>query len=296
MANPLKIMALIVSHNRREATLSIISTLNTLVRNAELVLLTIILFDDGSTDQTLAAVRNSFPNVLVMQGDGSFFWNRGLHRSWMEALNHPHDAVLWLNDDVVIDKNIFAKVTTFWNQAERRRPDRRFILVGATRDSRQNITYGGHIKKNRIFSFKIDLVSPGTDLLPIDTFNGNFVIVPREVTQVIGLNDPTYHHNFGDVDYGLRARKAGIDVLLLPGTVGVCERNIRKYEYGYGSPNLSTFEQWTKVNSHHGLPPRSWFRFTRRHSGLYFPLHFFLPYRHLIIPRLGRSQLRNQAR
>lgn len=291
MSKALHITALIVSHNRRETTLKAIRAL---IRNAGQLSLTIVLFDDGSTDQTSAAVQNSFPEVIVRHGDGTFFWNKGLYQSWLVALDQPSDAVLWLNDDVTIDEKIFETVLDCWHLAERRRPDRHFILVGATRDSRQEVTYGGRVRRYSCLSYKLDLVTPGTDLIPIDTFNGNFVIVPREVTEVIGLNDPVYHHNFGDVDYGLRARKAGVDVLLLPGTVGTCARNTQKYEQGYGSPNLGIFEQWRKVNSHHGLPLRNWFRFTRRHSGLCFPIHFIAPYRHLVIPRWSRTALFNR--
>lgn len=285
-----QITALIVSHNRRETTLNAVRNLT---RNSGSLSLTILLFDDGSTDRTAASVQESFPEVIVKHGDGTFFWNRGLHQSWLEALDQPSDAVLWLNDDVMTDEDVFEKILACWHEAARRRPDRRFILVGATRDSRQNITYGGQIRRDSILSYKLELVTPGADLVTIDTFNGNFVIVPREVTQVIGLNDPAYHHNFGDIDYGLRARKAGIDVLLLPGTIGICERNTLKDERGYGSPSLSIFEQWKKINSLHGLPPRNWFRFTRRHSGWYFPIHFLAPYRHLVIPRWWRAALRD---
>jgi GT2 family glycosyltransferase len=287
MSKALKITALIVSYNRRETTLNAIRAL---IRNSGRVSLTIVLFDDGSKDQTSESVKESFPEVIVKRGDGTFFWNGGLHQSWLEALNQRSDAVLWLNDDVTIDENVFEKILACWHVAATRRPDRGFILVGATRDSQQNITYGGLIRKDSWLSYRDELVTPGANLVEIDTFEGNFVIVPQEVTQLIGLNDPAYHHNFGDVDYGLRARKAGIDVLLLPGTVGVCERNARKYEYGYGSPTLSIFEQWRKVNSHHGLPPRNWFRFTTRHSGFYFPIHFLAAYRHLVIPRWAKAR------
>ena len=233
MSEAPKITALIVSYNRREMTLNAIRAL---IRNSGRVSLTIVLFDDGSTDRTSAAVEESFPEVIVKRGDGTFFWNSGLHQAWLEALNQPSDAVLWLNDDVTIDENVFEKILACWHVAAARRPDRHFILVGATRDSQGKITYGGLMRKHRWLSFKDELVTPGADLVEIDTFEGNFVIVPQEVTQLIGLNDPAYHHNFGDMDYGLRARKAGIDVLLLPGTVGICERNVPKYEYGYGSP------------------------------------------------------------
>jgi GT2 family glycosyltransferase len=286
MSRTLRIAALVVSHNRRDATLNALASLR---RNADQGSLIIVLFDDGSKDQTAEAVRAAFPEVVVKHGDGAFFWNKGLHRAWLEALNHAADAFLWLNDDVVVDGDAFAKLLHYWNVATARRPDRRFILVGATRDFQTNITYGGQVRRSNLLSFKLDLATPGADLVSVDTFHGNFVVVPREVTQVIGLNDPAYHHNFGDVDYGLRARRAGVDVWLLPGTVGTCERNVLKYERGYGSPSLSMIEQWKIVGSHHGLPVGSWFRFTIRHSGSCFPIHFLVPYRHLFIPRWLRA-------
>jgi GT2 family glycosyltransferase len=97
MSEALKLTALIVSYNRRETTLN---ALKALIRNSGRVSLTIVLFDDGSKDQTAASIEKSFPNVIVKRGDGTFFWNRGLHESWLDALKEPSDAVLWLNDDV----------------------------------------------------------------------------------------------------------------------------------------------------------------------------------------------------
>ncbi len=127
-------------------------------------------------------------------------------------------------------------------------------------------------------------------MVPVDTFNGNVVLVGKGTVAAIGLNDPAFFHNMGDIDYGLRARDAGIPVLLLPGTLGECASNAAKRYRGYGAPDLSVIEQWRKVNTHHGMPFASWWRLTRRHSGKWWLLHFLLPYRHLVkFTRLRRS-------
>ena len=39
----------------------------------------IIFVDDGSTDGTAEAVARSFPETTILTGDGSLFWNRGMH-------------------------------------------------------------------------------------------------------------------------------------------------------------------------------------------------------------------------
>lgn len=42
--------------------------------------------------------------------------------------------------------------------------------------------------------------------------NGNVVLVPKSVVDKIGIINPIYHHDLGDVDYGLTAQENGIKV------------------------------------------------------------------------------------
>ena len=191
------------------------------------------------------------------------------------------DGYLWLNDDVELDSGCAyatPHVVEPYGGRVCRQP-----LHPRRRDPR--LGWRGHLWRppGRAVTLRpaFRIQEPIEDLKPIDTFNGNIVLVPREVIKEIGINDPSYHHNFGDNDYGLQGKPAGIAVRLLKGTLGVCEANAQKKLLGFGSPHLSFGEQWRKVNTHHGLPFASWWRFTRRHSGLWFPLHFLLPYRKL---------------
>ncbi|QNE32444.1 glycosyltransferase family 2 protein [Sphingomonas sp. NBWT7] len=280
---------LLVCRNRRDTTVAAVRRL----REQTLALLyRVVLFDDASTDGTAAAVLAEVPDAVVVAGDGSAFWNGGLHRAWQRALDLTCDAFLWLNDDVELDPDAFGRLAEAWMAMRAETGGEAFILAGATRGSGGDITYGGLRHVPTPFAFRLAATPPTAELQPIDTFNGNIVLVPRAVVERIGINDPAFHHNLGDMDYGLRASRAGIPVRLLPGTLGRCDANRAKRERGFGSRSLTLRDQWRKVNSHHGLPFRSWLHFTRKHSGSWWPLHFLLPYRRLVVPRFGTARTR----
>lgn len=273
------ILVLLVCRNRRDTTLA---TIDRIKRQDASVAASIAVFDDASDDGTPEAIAAAYPEITIVRGDGNAFWNGGLHRLWSAVQGRDVDAFLWLNDDTWLDDDAFARLERCWRTQQAGRRDRRLILVGSTRDEDGSLSYGAFDVVPSPTAFKLALRTPDAErLTPVDTFNGNIVLVGKGTVEAIGLNDPGFFHNLGDVDYGLRARAAGIPVLLVPGTLGLCAGNRAKRDRGYGAPGLSVMEQWRKVNSHHGIPFASWWRLTRRHSGKWWPLHFLLPYRHL---------------
>ncbi len=273
---------LLVSHNRRELTLRALRSL--FAQKDHPFRLSVFLFDDASTDGTARAVAEEFPETIITHGDGSAFWNGGLYNVWQSAVYIRPDAFLWLNDDVDLHCDALAQLGQWWHSVETKTGDKRFILTAATQCKESGRQYGGKRWLKSRTSFKLEPVPLSGKLELIDTFNGNIVLVPREVTEIIGLNDPKFFHNFGDIDYGLRATSASIECFQLPKALGDCPYNIAKAEMGYGARGLSLREQWRKVNTHHGLPFKSWLRLTKRHSGIWWPLHFLLAYRPLVLP------------
>lgn len=278
---------LLTCRNRRETTLA---ALRGVARQDRSIAPTVFLFDDASTDGTPAAVVAEFPEVRIVPGDGRAFWNGGLHRLWSVARAAPVDAFLWLNDDVALDDDAFARLADAWHAVSARVGGDRFILAGATRGDGGEVSYGGLRRTRRRTALAFAPVAAAPEPVPIDTFNGNIVLVPRGVVDLIGLNDPAFFHNMGDIDYGLRAKAAGVEVTQLPGTLGHCAANLEKRARGFGSPALTLAEQWRVVNTHRGLPPRSWWRLVRRHGGAWWPIQFLAPYRALLIPRSLRRR------
>lgn len=273
-ADPPRIAVLMAAHNRRELT---VGALRSLEVARHVFNLTIILLDDASTDGTADAVRIAWPGAVVLTGDGNAFWNGGMHQAWSYARTLGFDGYLWLNDDVALDRDALPALAREWRARGGSRVP--FILVGPTRDVGGRLSYGGQMLVRDPFALRFERLPVADEVQRAQTFNGNIVLVSEATVARIGINDPGFLHALGDLDYGMRASREGVPVLVMPGTMGVCNSN-PPLHYNIGSLR----ERWRRINSHRGIPLRNWWRITRRYSGIWMPLHFILPYRKMFMP------------
>lgn len=252
-----KVAALLTVFNRKETTLRCLTQLygQLPVEGCEVG---VFLTDDGCTDGTAEAVREAFPKVHIVQGDGTLFWNRGMIAAWLAAAQHQdYDYYLWLNDDTELEDGALQRLMDC-----ARATDGRTIIAGschAIGDSTK-MTYGG-LRKNGT-----RIMPDEKETKPCDTFNGNIVLVPRAVYDILGTNDPYYHHGSGDFDYGLRAGEAGLTSIVAPGFYGACNRHERIGKWADKSLPFSV--RWKNFNSPTGAAPREMFHYRRRHFGL----------------------------
>jgi GT2 family glycosyltransferase len=147
------------------------------------------------------------------------------------------------------------------------------------------LTYGGVFRPApRVRPMRFELVDPADGPRECETMNGNCVLVAHSVVERLGLLDAQFTHGMGDYDYGLRARLAGIPVVIAPGTVGTCSRNPPRY------PAASARSEWAHLRGVKGLPPVEWARFCQRWAGVAWPLFAISPYvRRLLRARASRS-------
>ena len=280
-----KVVCVLTCFNRKAVTLACLGALEAAGRYAQVELETIVV-DDASTDGTAAAIRTQFPSIEVIDGSGTLFWNGGMYVGFGAALQRPTDYYLWLNDDTELFPNALRSLL---RQSEQLRQEAGtpVIIVGTTAErSSGRITYGGRARRSRWRRFKFELVWDKRQPVPCEAIEGNCVLIPREVAEIIGNFDPTYEHAMGDTDYGLRALSAGFRLFVAAGTVAYCSENSSVGTYHDDS--LSLRKRWQLLHSRKGLPVRSWLHFTRRHGGLLWPLYFSWPY-----IRFFSSALRN---
>ncbi len=271
-----RLYAVLTCFNRREKTLACLEALQASGRGAEGLELQAVLVDDGSTDGTAAAVRLHFPWVEVVQAEGDLYWCRGMHRAIVVAMARTPDFLLWLNDDTFIERDALSRLLACHDDLLRQR-GQAAIVVGSTRDSQAgHVTYGGERRPSPWRPARFTKVQPQPQALPVDTFDGNIVLIDRSVAARVGNLDPAFEHAMGDIDYGLRARKLGVELWLAPGWHGVCETN--PITGTFLDPALPWRRRWQLMMTRKGLPPRSWWHFNRRHSGLLGPLAFVWPY------------------
>lgn len=105
---------------------------------------------------------------------------------------------------------------------------------------------------------------------------GNIVLIPRSVVEIVGNLEPAFTHQRGDLDYGLRAKKLGCSIFVAPGYLGTCQQN--SVDGSWLDMNLSWYQRFKKVLQIKAFPPKEWAIFTKRHSGKFWFFYWTFPY------------------
>jgi GT2 family glycosyltransferase len=270
-----RIAALGASYNRKELTLASLQSLFAQSGAAHIELM-VFLVDDASSDGTAAAVSSRFPKVRLLHGNGGLYWNGAMRVAFAAAMLEGFDAYLWFNDDSHFYEDALSKLVTCAESAAGDRLDA--IVAGSMRDPQTGErTYGGYRKRTHGLKWRLEPIVPDENApLPCDTVNGNFTLVPATIVKALGNLDGTFTHQFGDVDYGLRARKAGFQLLVAPGYLGECSGN--SDEHTWRDRSWPRKERWAQLMSPKGAPVKEWWHFTRRHCGWRCPLYAVSPY------------------
>jgi GT2 family glycosyltransferase len=210
----LSISVLITCHNRKDKTLECLRLLflqNGINNDFNIK---VFLVDDGSTDGTSEAIANQFSEVRIIQGNGNLFWNRGMHLAWGVASKESNpDFYLWLNDDVELEANA---ILVLLNNSKINALE---IINGPTYwGDEKYTTYSGYDENNH-------LLFPNGRKQICSYFNGNIVLVSKNVFKILGNLEYTYRHGLGDFDYCYRANKIAIKLYMAPQHLGKCEGN-----------------------------------------------------------------------
>lgn len=222
----------------------------------------IYLTDDGSTDDTSNRISQKFPTVNIIKGNGHLYWNGGMRLAFEKAIKNNYDMYLWLNDDTILYQNAIKSLISTANTNKKSA-----LIIGSTQSNIDgNVTYGGKLRTSFWHPFKYELVTPTNTSISCDTMNGNCVLIPQEVVDSIGNLDANFIHTIGDIDYGLRAKKAGFQILVMPGYAGLCNKNPPINTFA--DSNLNLPNRYKNLFGKKGLPIRSWYIFAKRHGGL----------------------------
>ena len=296
------IAVLMTCYNRKLKTLATLESLFNQTVTSKIAL-TVYLVDDGSTDSTTESVQQKYPQVKIFAGDVNLFWNGGMRVAFSEAMKDEPDYYLWLNDDTVLDPEALNSLLETSHQLIEK-GETKAIVAGSTYDpDTGDFTYGGIVKITPLLPFKFRFLEPTTAAQSCDSMNGNCVLIPSSVVQVVGNLDPAFIHYLSDWEYGLRARQKGCTVWIAPGYQGACSPNPQSTKID--AANMS--EGLQKMSQPKGLafkdatlqPWEEWKVFAQRHGGLFWPIYWLLPYRRLVwlsvLSKLGLTKNKTQG-
>lgn len=277
------VAVIITCHNRKDKTVKCLTNLMD-QKGIDDIDIAIYLVDDGSTDGTSDVVSKKFPEVKIISGDGTLFWNGGMRIGFAEAMKGEYDYFLWLNDDTFLYGDKLIKMIE--SSAELQKKYKKEVIVTGTIIDLESgeVNYGGRYQKSKLSPLKFLLVDKNNNLQKCDTFNGNAVLIPQVVVQKIGnISEEFSKQHSGDFDYGLRAKYAGFDTWVVPGVVGECSSNT--IDGGLYDKSLSLQERIEQMKSPKGVPPaKEWMIFTRRHGGLLWPYYWFRTIIRVVFP------------
>ncbi len=177
----------------------------------------VVIVDNGSTDGSEKVLRGRFPELTLIQTGHNLGFAGGVNAGIKYALKKGADYILLLNNDTVVAPDFLEELVKVAERDEKagilcskiyfyNRPDR-IWYAGATFHSLMGLTVlvGYERKDNEKFNTIKETEPTGCSML-----------LKREVCEKIGLFDEQYFCYYEDMDFGMRAKRAGFKTLYVP--------------------------------------------------------------------------------
>lgn len=252
------IAVLMTCHNRRIKTLQSLDYLYKASQYSELNI-DVFLVDDASVDGTKQKVKDKYPEVNIIQGNGAMYWNGGMRLAWETAAkNRSFDFFLWLNDDTYLFEFALSDLMKVYEEflSISNKPP---IVVGSCQESEGSnyFSYGGRNETEKP-------IIPNGKIQFCKYMNGNIVLVPALIFKALGNLSNDYTHSMGDFDYGLRAQKEGYKCLISKRYIAVCQSNNTP---DWENEKKPLKKRWELLHSPKGLNIKEYNKFRKKFWG-----------------------------
>lgn len=211
-ASSVWVAAIVPIHNGRDLTLRFLKSLLEGDTTPDVV----IVVDDGSEDGSAEAIRCQFPAVTVLPGTGNLWWSGAINVAARYAIEHGATHLWSLNNDCIVDPLALKRLLSTVEGSQRcvvcpkvrRWPDdgRLMSLGGKVNWYWRGVTLRGQ------GSLDVPLYPR---LLEADWLPGMGLLMPVEAYDGVGgIDQDRFPHYRGDVDFSLRVRALGFQLVV----------------------------------------------------------------------------------
>ena len=228
------VAVVVLSWNGRDDTLSCLRSLAAVDYEP----LTVVVVDNGSRDGSADAVASAFPSSELVRLAHNLGFAGGMNAGVAHALAAGADAVVFLNNDMVVDPGFVAPLVEALDADPNAAaacsqilffdlPDRIWYAGARYRPARgyhgRHTGYGRPPLPRSAPPYRTDRACAGA------------MLVRREALARVGRFDEALFAYAEDVDWSLRARAAGLHVLVVPASV--VRHHVSAASGGESSPN-----------------------------------------------------------
>lgn len=213
--NKKMIYVIIPVHNRCDMTCCCLNSL----RGQSYQNFSTILINDGSTDGTCDIIKEKFPEVVILTGDGNLWWTGAANLGVEYALKYGSsvDYILTLNNDTTVPHNYLETLLGSASQNPKSLIGSLCIQNGdkiIDAGVRINLLTAKYTKLKSGYSYE-DVIAIEPSLHPTDFLSGRGTLIPVEVFKNVGLyNRAKLPHYGSDYEFSYRARKNGYNLFV----------------------------------------------------------------------------------
>jgi len=278
-----KITIVVLSWNGRECTLKCLESLE----RAALGGATVLVVDNGSTDDSVDAIRRTFPTMPLIALPENLGYAAGNNVGIRAALEDGADAVLLLNNDTEVAPDFLETLIHVLNI----HPDAAAVSSAIMRMDVPEVLQEAYFEL--YFGFGL-IRRRGVNALPgegfdavrrVDAAIGCSLLLRSDALRSVGLLDESYFAYHEEVDWCWRARKAGWQIFYQPysrvwhhfskSTPATRPGSARRWNRTRPGELANPLPvAWNPVRTYLGA--RNSVRFIRRHASLPRKLYFVL--------------------
>jgi len=214
----------ILNWNHYKATIKCIETLETLVYDNYQIIVT----DNGSTDKSVSAISDRFPNIILLETGENYGYAGGHEFAVNYAINQNADLVWILNNDLEVYSDTLTRLVEAWQD------NHNAIYGSLPLNSDTSVlnddTVVAFPRKYFEFPFrqKLFVVRPFAtygELFPnkktkvVSSVSGSSILIPVSVIKDYGFMDTSYFLYNEEADYSFRLRQHGVSSYIVPSSV-----------------------------------------------------------------------------
>jgi len=212
-----RVSIIILNWNSFDATMECLKSLRNLdYRNFEVVVV-----DNGSVDSSAEKLGESAPEIRLIKSQTNLGFAAGCNVGIRDVLSRGADYVLLLNNDTVVAPDFLSRLM------EVAESDAKIGLLNPKMyffDRPDRLQYAGGVHKFwRLFPQTIGLRQRDDgrydQVREVSFLSGTALLMKAEVIRRVGVLEEVYFHFYEDIEWSLRAVRAGFKGMYVPKAV-----------------------------------------------------------------------------